>query len=230
MLFQSLLKTPTTVLFDLDGTLLDTAHDLGLALNIQLARHHKDELPHDLIWPVASHGSQGLLALGFGITPKDSEYLEMRAEYLEIYSSVFTRNPKFLPDIESLLTKLDLQGITWGIVTNKPRRFSLDLIKAVPYQQATLYAHAACLVCGDDAPLPKPSPATLLMACQALKVQPENCVYVGDAARDVEAGRAAKMKTVVALFGYIAADDVPLSWAADAMIKAPEELLTFLGY
>ena len=216
------------VLFDLDGTLVDTAHDLGLALNKQLARYGKPALTHDEIWPIASHGSRGLLALGFGITPADKNFEAMKTEYLDLYESVFTNNPNFLPDIAELLNQFELAGIKWGIVTNKPRRFSVNLTKAVKMGTSNLYEQAACLVCGDDAPQPKPAPDTLLMACKETNTTPSNCVYVGDAERDVQAGRAAGMKTIVALFGYIAESDKPAEWGADAMISKPSELLSLL--
>ncbi len=216
------------VLFDLDGTLVDTAHDLGLALNLQLARYGKPALIHNEIWPVASHGSRGLLALGFGITPADKNFEAMKTEYLDLYESVFTNNPSFLPGIAELLKQFELEGIKWGIVTNKPRRFSVDLTKAVTMGASNLYEQAACLVCGDDAPQPKPAPDTLLMACKETSTTPSNCVYVGDAERDVQAGRAAGMKTIVALFGYIAESDKPAEWCADAMISKPSELLSLL--
>lgn len=219
----------SVVLFDLDGTLVDTAHDLGLALNMQLARHGKPTLPHDDIWPVASHGTRGLLALGFAINPGDTGYEAMREEYLNLYESVFTNNPMLLPGIAALLETLDARGIQWGIVTNKPRRFSVDLTKAVQLGNRTLYERSACLLCGDDAPQPKPAPDTLLMACAAINAQPSECIYVGDAERDVEAGRAAGMKTVVALFGYIATTDQPHAWGADVLIESPNDLLSYLN-
>ena len=218
----------SVILFDLDGTLIDTAHDLGVALNLQLARHGKQALLHDEIWPVASHGSRGLLELGFGITPLDKSFEALRIEYLDLYESVFTNKPIFLPGIADLLEKLDAEGIKWGIVTNKPRRFSVDLIKAVQMGDKSLYQRAACLVCGDDAPQPKPAPDTLLMACKETNSKPSDCIYIGDAERDVQAGRAAGVKTIVALFGYIAETDNPAEWGADAMIKTPDELLNFL--
>lgn len=218
----------TVVLFDLDGTLVDTAHDLGLALNMQLARHGQPALPHDDIWPIASHGSRGLLALGFGITPQDANFEAMKHEYLDLYQSVFTNNPQFLPGIADLLDALDAHGVKWGIVTNKPRRFSVDLTKAVMMGNTNLYERAACLLCGDDAAQPKPAPDTLLMACEAANAQPSECIYVGDAERDVQAGKAAGMKTVVALFGYIAETDKPREWRADFLIDAPSELLVLL--
>lgn len=218
-----------TVLFDLDGTLVDTAHDLGLALNIQLARYGKAALSHDVIWPVASHGSRGLLALGFGITPADADFEAKKNEYLDLYETVFTNKSILLPGIAELLDELDARGVKWGIVTNKPRRFSVDLTKAVNMGDKNLYERSACLLCGDDAAQPKPAPDTLLMACKETATKPTECIYVGDAERDVQAGKAAGMKTVVALFGYIADTDKPFEWHADVLIKAPIDLLDCLN-
>lgn len=218
-----------TVLFDLDGTLVDTAHDLGLALNIQLARYGKPALAHDVIWPVASHGSRGLLALGFGITPADADFEAKKVEYLDLYETVYTNKPILLPGIAELLDELDARGIKWGIVTNKPRRFSVDLTRAVNMGDKSLYERSACLLCGDDAPQPKPAPDTLLMACKETATRAGDCIYVGDAERDVQAGRAAGMKTVVALFGYIADTDKPFEWNADILIKSPKDLLGYLN-
>ena len=214
----------STILFDLDGTLVDTAPDLGHALNIQLQRHGKAALSDAVIRPFASHGSRGLIGLGFGITPADAHFFVMRDEYLNIYDSVFTRSPTLLPGIAELLQVIERKSLTWGIVTNKPRRFTQRLIESMK-----LHERAACVVSGDDAPQPKPSPATLLMACEQVGVKPEHCVYVGDAERDIQAGKAAGMQTVVALFGYIDASDRPAEWGADAMIKAPEDLLNLLA-
>ena len=210
----------STILFDLDGTLVDTAPDLGHALNIQLQMHGKAILTDAAIRPFASHGSRGLIGLGFGITPNNDNFIAMRDEYLSIYDTVFTRSPMLLAGIAELLQAIENKGLKWGIVTNKPRRFTEKLIESIH-----LHHNAACVVCGDDAPQPKPSPATLLLACSQVGVKPESCVYVGDAERDIQAGRAAGMKTVVALFGYIDASDKPHEWGADALIKAPAELL-----
>ncbi len=219
----------STVLFDLDGTLVDTAQDLGLALNLQREKYGLEPLPMEAIRPIASHGSRGLLELGFGLTPLDATFSAMRVEYLDLYETVFTRQPVFLPGIENLLNQLISAGFKWGIVTNKPRRFSVDLIKAVKLADSSLYDLSACLLCGDDARQPKPAPDTLLMACEATSSQPSACVYVGDAERDVEAGRAAGMQTIVALFGYIAETDKPEEWGADVLIHKPAELLDFLN-
>ena len=213
----------STILFDLDGTLVDTAPDLGQALNLQLIRHGRPPLADAAIRPFASHGSRGLIGLGFGITPKDNNFINMRDEYLAIYDTVFTRSPVLLPGIAELLQAVEIKGLKWGVVTNKPRRFTMPLIESMG-----LHKRAACVVSGDDAPQPKPSPATLLMACKKVGVLPKNCIYVGDAERDIQAGRAAGMKTVVALFGYIDVTDKPQDWGADALIEVPSELLEVL--
>jgi N-acetyl-D-muramate 6-phosphate phosphatase len=212
-------------LFDLDGTLVDTAPDLAHALNLQLIRRGKAPLPYDNIRPFASHGSRGLVGLGFGVLPQHDNFIAMRDEYLSIYDSVFTRSPVLLPGIADLLQAIESKGLKWGIVTNKPRRFTVGLIESMGLN---LENRAACIVCGDDAPQPKPSPATLLMACEQVGVKPENCLYVGDAERDIIAGKAAGMQTVVALFGYIDVTDKPHEWGADVMIETPNQLINTL--
>jgi N-acetyl-D-muramate 6-phosphate phosphatase len=212
----------TTILFDLDGTLVDTAPDLGHALNLQLIKHGKSPLPYEAIRPFASHGSRGLVGLGFGVLPHHDNFIAMRDEYLSIYGTVNMRSPTLLPGIADLLQAIESRHIQWGIVTNKPRRFTENLIESMGIQ---LESRAACIVCGDDAPQPKPSPATLLMACEQIGVNPKDCIYVGDAERDIIAGKTAGMKTVVALFGYIDVSDKPAEWGADVMIHQPIELL-----
>lgn len=203
---------------------MDTAPDLGHALNIQLIRHGKPALSDAAIRPFASHGSRGLIGLGFGITPNDDSFVAMRDEYLSIYDTVFTRSPVLLGGMADLLQAIENKRLKWGIVTNKPRRFTQPLIKSMGLDK-----RAACVVSGDDAPQPKPSPATLLLACEEVDVKPENCIYLGDAERDVQAGKAAGMKTVVALFGYIDVTDKPEEWGADALISAPMDLLTIIN-
>ena len=213
----------STILFDLDGTLADTAPDLGYALNLQLHRHGKAPLSDAVIRPFASHGSRGLIGLGFGITPNDANFLALRDEYLTLYDTVFTRSPVLLAGIAELLQAIENKGLKWGIVTNKPRRFTQRLIESMD-----LHKRAACVVSGDDAPQPKPSPATLRLASEQIGVKSEQCLYVGDAERDVQAGKAAGMKTVVALFGYIDVTDKPREWGADALIETPNELLDLI--
>ena len=213
----------TAVLFDLDGTLVDTAPDLGFALNLQLERHGKKTLSDATIRPVASHGSRGLIGLGFGVTPSDDSFLSLRDEYLDLYDQVFTRSPKLFIGMDEVLSTLEKRKLKWGIVTNKPRRFTIPLVASMD-----LLSRAACVVSGDDAAKPKPSPETLMLACKEAQVNPEHCMYIGDAARDIEAGKAAGMKTVVALFGYIDKIDNPHEWGADAMIKSPADILNLL--
>ena len=212
------------ILFDLDGTLVDTAPDLAYALNLQRELHGLAHLPMEAIRPFASHGSKGLLNIGFDLTPEDETFEEMRAEYLDLYDQVFTRSPVLFDGVEELLAKLHQRDIKWGVVTNKPRRFAAPLIDSMQ-----LITPMACLVCGDDAPLPKPAPDTLFMACEQSLVKPECCFYVGDAERDIEAGNAASMKTVVALWGYIDTSDKPMKWGADFAINHPLELISLIN-
>lgn len=211
------------ILFDLDGTLVDTAPDLGYALNLQRELHGLAHLPMEAIRPFASHGSKGLLNIGFELTPDDETFEAMRVEYLDLYDQVFTRSPVLFDGVAELLASLQKRDIRWGVVTNKPRRFAAPLIESMH-----LSIPMACLVCGDDAPLPKPAPDSLLMACEQSLVKPEHCLYVGDAERDIEAGNAAGMKTVVALWGYIDVTDRPMNWGANFAINNPLELLDFI--
>jgi len=211
------------ILFDLDGTLVDTAPDLGYALNLQRELHGLAHLPIEAIRPFASHGSKGLLNIGFGLTPEDESFETMRIEYLDLYDQVFTRSPVLFNGVGELLANLQKSDIKWGVVTNKPRRFSAPLIESMQ-----LLTTMACLVCGDDAALPKPAPDSLLMACEQSLVKPEDCLYVGDAERDIEAGNAAGMKTVIALWGYIDTTDKPATWGADFAIDHPSELIALM--
>lgn len=213
----------SVILFDLDGTLVDTAHDLGAALNIQLERHGKPALSHEVIRPVASHGSRGLLELGFNLTPADSSFLLMRDEYLAIYEDVLTHSPVLFDGMQQVLDAIESNGMQWGIVTNKPRRFTTPIMQAMQLDQ-----RATCVISGDDAPRPKPYPDTLLMACDIMKTQAENCIYIGDAARDIEAGQAAGMRTAVALYGYLGELDDPAKWGADFMVKQPMDILKLI--
>lgn len=208
------------ILFDLDGTLVDTAHDLGAALNIQRERHGLPALSHAVIRPVASHGSRGLLALGFNLMPSDAYFLSMRDEYLTIYEEVLINNPVLFEGTAAVLEAIEAKGAVWGIVTNKPRRYTEPIVRALDLEQ-----RAAVVVCGDDAARPKPYPDTLLMACEKIQQAAGNCIYIGDAARDIEAGIAAGMRTGIALYGYLDVTDQPEEWGADFMIKHPNEIL-----
>lgn len=211
------------VLFDLDGTLVETAADLGYALNLQRERHGLPFLPDTVIRPYASHGSRGLLEIGFGLFPTDAQFEQMREEYMALYTEVMTRQPALFPGMSETLLQLEQQGLPWGIVTNKPRRFTMPIVDVLQLQQ-----RAAVVICGDDAAQPKPSPQTLLLACEKMQVDPKNVLYLGDAERDVQAGNAAGMRTLVALFGYLGAEDQPQTWGADGLIQTPQALLGYL--
>jgi len=211
------------ILFDLDGTLVDTAHDLGYALNLQRERHGLAMLPLEVIRPYASHGSKGLLAVGFDLSSEDDDFESMREEYLALYDQVLTRKPVLFDGVAELLDTLDKRTMPWGVVTNKPRRFTQPLL-----QNIGLMERAACVVSGDDAARPKPHPDTLFLACEQAGVSPEKCWYVGDAERDIQAGKAAGMQTVVALYGYLGEDDRPAEWGADVSVNSPLELLRLI--
>jgi len=211
------------VLFDLDGTLVDTAPDLGYALNLQRERHGLPFLPEETIRPYASHGSRGLLEIGFGLLPTDASFEGMRTEYLDLYTQVMTRQPILFDGMAETLQEIEQRGLCWGIVTNKPRRFTMPMVKHMG-----LDVRAGAVISGDDAPQPKPSPQTLLLACERMQIDPQTVLYIGDAERDVQAGNAAGMKTLVALFGYLSETDKPQAWGADGCIQQPQDLLAYL--
>lgn len=212
-----------TVLFDLDGTLADTAPDLAYALNQVLQVQGKPALPLEEIRPVASNGAQALIELGFGNKPQ--AVLEpLRQQLIEVYRANIARETTLFPGMQELLDNLETQGLNWGVVTNKPRRLTEPLLEALH-----LARRAACVVSGDTLTERKPHPAPLLLACQQSGCSVAECIYVGDAARDIEAGKRAGMQTLVALFGYIADTDQPDHWQADGMIESPAEILDWLN-
>ena len=213
-----------TVLFDLDGTLADTAPDLAYALNTLLQEHGQAALPYATIRPVASHGAAGLIELGFGVPRDTPRFVPLRERFIAIYRAHLTRETRLFPGMPVLLDQLAARGINWGIVTNKPAFLTDPLV-----EQLGLDEDAACVVSGDTTANRKPHPQPMLHACQLAGSKPEECLYVGDAERDIEAGKAAGMQTLVALFGYIGAQDHPESWGASGLIRAPEEILDWLG-
>lgn len=212
-----------TVLFDLDGTLADTAPDLGFALNEVLREHGRPPLPQECIRPEASHGARALLRLGFAVAPGDRDYDALRRRFLDVYAANLCRETRLFPGIGALLSALADRGLRWGIVTNKPAFLTRPLV-----QQLGLAESAACVVSGDTTANSKPHPGPLLFACSECNAEPGDCVYVGDAARDIEAGRTAGMHTLVALFGYLRATDDPPSWGADALVRSPDEILDWI--
>ena len=212
-----------TILFDLDGTLADTAPDLGGALNMLLKEQGKPELPYATIRPVASHGAAGLIELGFGVARDTPRFAPLRERVISIYRARLTRETHLFPGIPVLLDQLAARGLNWGIVTNKPAFLTEPLI-----DQLGLREDAACVVSGDTTANRKPHPEPMLHASKLAGSKPEECLYVGDAARDIKAGNAAGMKTLVALFGYIGVEDDPKTWGASGLIQEPQEILNWL--
>ncbi|MGD9788858.1 MAG: HAD-IA family hydrolase [Sulfuricellaceae bacterium] len=212
------------VLFDLDGTLVDTAPDLGYALNLQRSLHGLPPLSFDAIRPQASHGARGLLMLGFGLKPEDSGFNPMRQEFLQLYADNLCRHSRLFDGVAEALAELEARKLPWGVVTNKPARFTEPLLSLLD-----LAERAACVVSGDTCPEPKPHPGPLLHASSLIGIPAGQCLYVGDAERDVEAARKAGMPCIVAHYGYLGENDAPDAWGADGLIHRPQELLNFLG-
>lgn len=211
------------VLFDLDGTLADTAPDLGHALNLQRERHGLPPLPQEIIRPYASHGTVGLFDIGFGLTPQDARFAPMREEYLALYTANLCLHTTLFPGMAELLDALEGKGIAWGVVTNKPARFTNPLLELLGLTQ-----RAASIISGDTCAHPKPHPEPLLCAAQEIGVAPQLCLYVGDAERDIEAAHAAGMPALIADYGYLGAGDRPETWGADGTIQHPGEILRYL--
>ncbi|HEY1773478.1 MAG TPA: HAD-IA family hydrolase [Gammaproteobacteria bacterium] len=212
------------VLFDLDGTLMDTAPDMGNALNILRAEHNLAPLSADRIRPQVSHGAMGLLKLGFGIEPQDARFAEMRARYLDIYEQHLADDTHLFHGMDEVLTGLEQQGVTWGIVTNKPGWLTEPLLEA-----RGLKSRAACVVSGDTVARRKPFPDPLLHAAGLCGKAADKGIYVGDAQRDVQSAHAAGMLAVVAMYGYLGDEDRPDVWKPDHMIMHPSELLTWIA-
>jgi len=208
------------VLFDLDGTLADTAADLGYVLNLQRTARGLDQLPLDRVRPVVSQGARGLLRIGFGLTPEQDDYRAMRDEFFELYAANLMRQTRLFDGMDELLEELETRGLAWGIVTNKLARFTEPLVTALG-----LVHRAGCVISGDTCARPKPHPDPLLEAARRLGAEPCACLYVGDDERDVQASRAAGMKSVVALYGYLGENAQPAAWNADVTIEPPLDVL-----
>lgn len=210
------------VLFDLDGTFADTAPDLGYALNHMRAERGMPPLPIEAMRPVTSLGARGLLGVGFNILPEHPGYDSMRDEFLQLYEQNLCRSTSLFPGTPELIDAIEARDLRWGIVTNKAERFARPLLEQLHF------AHrAACIIGGDTTGKIKPHPEPLLAACRIIAIAPQSCVYVGDDRRDIEAGRAAGMKTVAVRYGYLNGSS-PDTWEADAIIDRPQDLLLHL--
>jgi len=212
-----------TVLFDLDGTLADTAPDLADALNAVLLNNGKDALPFAQIRPMVSHGGMALVSLGFGIEPEHPEFESLRQQLLQLYAGNIANKTRLFPGMAELLNSIESAGLNWGVVTNKPAWLTDPLLDALQLSQ-----RAVSIVSGDTLAERKPHPSPLLYACEQAGSQGFECVYVGDAERDIVAGHKAGMQTIVALFGYIGTEDRPDTWGADILLESPQEIREWL--
>jgi N-acetyl-D-muramate 6-phosphate phosphatase len=212
------------VLFDLDGTLIDSAPDLGAAADKMRIDRGLPSLPYEHYRPMAGAGARGMLGVAFGITPDHADFPALREEFFRNYESCMTQRTYVFEGVAQLIASLIEREVPWGVVTNKSMRFTGPLTKGMP-----LFASARAVVGGDSTPYSKPHPAPLLEAARQVGVKPIECVYVGDDVRDVQAGKAAGMATVAATYGYLGATDVK-DWGADVQIETPLALLPLLRF
>lgn len=215
------LTFPRAILFDLDGTLADTAPDLAGAMNrVRMARGLAPT-PYERLRPVASAGARGLIGAAFGLKPDDAGYDELRIAFLDNYAAAIAVESRLFDGITALLAGLEEHKLSWGIVTNKATRFTELLVPQIGLQ------HAQCVIAGDTTPHSKPHPEPLLEAARRLGLAPQDCWYVGDDLRDIQAGRAAGMVTIAAAWGYCGNVE-PAGWDAHALVASPQDLLELI--
>jgi 2-phosphoglycolate phosphatase len=211
------------VLFDLDGTLIDSAPDLGAAADLMRTRRGMPSLPLDHYRPCVGSGARGMLQVAFDMSPTHAEYEAHKEEFFVHYEACLTQRTQAFPEVHELLAALLQRGLRWGVVTNKSQRFTTPLTRAMP-----LFATAATIISGDTTPHAKPHPEPLLEAARRLGLPPFQCLYVGDDERDIAAGRAAGMPTVAACYGYLGLGADVSRWGADAEITSPIAVLKWL--
>lgn len=214
----------STVLFDLDGTLIDTAPDMAAALDILCDEEQHARLPFSEVRPVVSNGSVALVKLAFGEQLESQTLDRLKQRYLEIYQNSLAVQSQLFEEMNDLLTYLEQNNIKWGVVTNKPGWLTEPLMETLG-----LHLRAACIVSSDSTVNRKPHPEPMYYACKLADSRPEECIYVGDARRDIEAGQNAGMKTVIAKYGYIGAWEKTEDWQADYSIQRPSQLLDYLA-
>lgn len=212
------------VLFDLDGTLLDTSADLGRAANRLRLDQGQEPLPLDILRPHCSKGARGLIQVALGKTPDDPDYESLRLRFLEAYSSDLSRGTVFMPGLDEVIQRIEAAGLPWGIVTNKFEAYTLPLL-----DQLRLLSRMATVVCGDTTDFAKPHPAPMRRAVSELGLPAEAVVYIGDDLRDIESGRAAGCWTIAAAFGFCSSDLPPEDWEADALAPTGASLVGLLA-
>lgn len=219
----ALKHAPRAVLFDLDGTLLDTAPDFVIALNALRAEEDLAPLSASTIRAHVSHGSPAMIRVGFGGDAMDAAFERRRLRFLELYAAVLGQGTVLFEGMAEVLDVLEARGMPWGIVTNKPGWLTTPLLATLGLER-----RAACVISGDSTPRAKPFPDPLLAGARDVRVAPRECLYVGDAERDIEAARAAGMAALIALYGYLAADDEPQRWGGDGSIACARDLLAWI--
>lgn len=207
------------VLFDLDGTLADTAPDFGGALNRMLIRHQRLPMAFGELRHHITNGSRAMIQVGFEMRGDEPEFDDLRTELLDEYLSKVHEHTALFPGIEELLQNLEARKTPWGVVTNKPSRFTNPLLKSMG-----ITSRAGCIVSADEVARAKPFPDPIVRGCEIIGVTPGNCVYVGDDLRDVEAAHAAGMRVIGVRWGYIAPDDDPETWGADVLVSRAGEI------
>ncbi|MFS2007227.1 HAD family hydrolase [Duganella sp. CT11-25] len=218
---MTLPTAPRAILFDLDGTLADTAPDLAAAVNLLRTARGLEPTAYDILRPTASAGARGMIGASFGIKPDDEGYPELRDGFLDNYAAAMAVHSSLFPGVVELLAGIEAAGLQWGVVTNKPARFTDPLLPQIGL------GHAACVVSGDTTAHAKPHPAPLLEAAARLGLAPEQCWYVGDDLRDIQAGKAAAMPTIAAGWGYCGPVE-PQGWQADYLFVQPTEILALM--
>jgi N-acetyl-D-muramate 6-phosphate phosphatase len=211
------------VLFDLDGTLIDSAPDLAGAANDLRVAHGLPVLPYEALRPMVGSGARGMVGVAFGVAPGDERFDGLKDAFLARYAERLLQSTRVFDLVAPLLDALDAQRRPWGIVTNKAMRFTEPIVHGLG-----LHARAAVLIAGDTTPHAKPHPQPLLEAARRLGLDPARCAYVGDDLRDVQAGRAAGMATLAAAWGYLGQGEAIEVWGADRILAEPAELLHWL--
>ena len=217
-------RSVQTVLFDLDGTLVDSAPDLAGAANELRQEHGHPALPYESLRPMVGAGARGMVGLAFGVKPGDADYEDLKARFLALYAQRLLRSTTVFEGVWPLLDRLEQHGLGWGIVTNKAYHLALAVSEGVG-----LHPRAGVLIGGDSTPFAKPHPEPLLEACRRLQADPTTCAYVGDDLRDIQAGRAAGMATLAAGWGYLGQGEPVHEWGADSLLEQPQGLLHWLN-
>jgi phosphoglycolate phosphatase len=210
-------------LFDLDGTFADTAPDLAASLNYVRAARNLPPLPLGILRPQASHGSRGLLKVGFDIEPEHPDFIPLRDMFLDHYANNICVQTRLFSDMAELIDTLEQRNIKWGIITNKPDRLTVPLMHALGYAD-----RAACLISGDTCNNAKPHPEPMFKACKNIGIPPAHCLYLGDDLRDMKAANASGMQGIIANYGYVTANASIESWNAHGSINKPTELISYL--